>query len=309
MEIIHPHTTILQSRRDRLLQETMRPPQPVFEIAAEYPIVLSPENPHFSYCAVHGDDIKAHANLWPRRLYDQQQQKYFQVGLIGNVATDPRWQGHGIMKELFMRLHQEALKLGLDAMILWSDLRQFYQKLGFGSLGQELRIVFERESLNKLFKKQNTGQFLPHPPAELTPQSYDALLKLRYPTVATLERSIDEFKSLMKIPETHLYMQGEPPSAFAIIGKGYDMIGVVHEWGASAPDILMKGIRDVAEDQKFDDVILLCPNNLAPEWLAEFKKVAKDVQKHDMALACPLREDQKLKHALAACFIWGLDSI
>ena len=56
----------------------------------------------------------------------------------------------------------------------------------------------------------------------------------------SIDRSIEEFQQLLTIPDmvTLVSMSNNVPTSYCIIGKGKDMVSVVHEWGAQRPEEL-----------------------------------------------------------------------
>src|SRR5688572_16208941 len=104
MQVFHPVKPHEIAERNALLQKSLRPEALPFGIEREYPLVLDPAQNEYSYCLSDKDQLVAHANLWPRRFLDAQTGKYIKVGLIGNVATDEKWRGLGIMSTLFSHL-------------------------------------------------------------------------------------------------------------------------------------------------------------------------------------------------------------
>src|SRR5262245_22456764 len=114
--LIHPETETLRAARDALLAASLRPDGAPFRVAREYPIVLAAEGARFSYClAGEGDaeTVVAHANLWPRKLRSADGGREIAVGLVGNVATDARLRGQGLMTALIGELEGEARRAGL----------------------------------------------------------------------------------------------------------------------------------------------------------------------------------------------------
>src|SRR4051794_28539742 len=122
-QVFHPDGRQVAAR-NRLLQRALRPEPAPFAIEREYPLVLGERGLGFSYCLGRGVDMVAHANLWPRTLVTGSGE--VQVGLVGNVATDERYRGQGVMRSLLLELKREAERLGLKALVLWSDLLEFY---------------------------------------------------------------------------------------------------------------------------------------------------------------------------------------
>ena len=283
------------SFRNQMLQGSLRQGDFPFSIEDEYPIVLDPsyDSIDYSFGLIKDNLIISHANVWPRETTDSAK-----VGLIGNVATHPAFQRAGHMKTLLQHMESLAKREGLHATLLWSDLTKFYHKLGYQSAGQEVRYYFE----------------VPYPSQKIdfsplnnpSPTQISQILSIR-PETTTLKRSIKEFLKLLTIPST-LLMVDDPNriTAFFILGKGADLVGVVHEWGGRPEDIV-SGIRFVQDNSDFTSNILLCPKKISKYYHKEFSRHAKKVENHSMALGKPLSDAGH--QILDDLYIWGLDSI
>ena len=229
---IRPFEASLLDQRSKLLQDCLRDVYAPYPIDQEFPIVLNPANKNFSICMTHSEtgQLLAHANYWSRTFYDRESHSSFPVALIGNVATHRSFRKQGLMQQLFDYLSRSSESHGLHALILWSDLNSFYQNLGFVPFGTEFRWSIPRNLLpNKLAK--GSGERLVVE-TKLKNPDYNRLLDLRYPTTCTLKRSDEEFEQLLRIPDALLVTarRDEELVGFGILGKGVDMVGVMHEW-------------------------------------------------------------------------------
>ncbi|MBM4252218.1 MAG: GNAT family N-acetyltransferase [Deltaproteobacteria bacterium] len=287
-----------------MLSATLRPDGAPFPIAAEYPIVLGTDGSQFSFCIGDPDAPAAHANLWPREFIDQSHNTVLRVGLVGNVASAEGHRGKGYVRALISKLQNIAQSQGMDALILWSDLVEFYQKFGFQSCGRELRWHFTRDRLSRISDRSHT--FV----SALTPSQSDlkSMLRSRFPVPLTLRRTTDEFRQLLKIPHLSLLVSQGSTTSYVIIGKGCDMTCVVHEWGAPDAQTLTNGVLAAAEAHGLDDVIVLTPPALPRSWLDHLGRAAIAVSEHQMALGW-WPEQSTRSDQLTASFIWGLDSI
>lgn len=309
--IRHPATPREIAERDRLLQATMRPFAASFPIAQEYPTVLSAQDVRYSW-GLYADNrcLVAHANLWPRVLRDHETGFQMDIGLVGNVATDLACQGQGHMSHLLEQLVVKAKESGLQALILWSDLSEFYQKRGFSSCSSEKRYTFRISSL--LEGRKAVKPF--HGFRSMRPQTIDPdmLLRSRYPVPATLVRSSSDCTAQLKTVGLRVFC-GRPLSdgslPFVCMGKGCDLVSVIHEWGASSPQILLEGLSVAGKDQRFDEVMLLAPDTLPQAWDDDLRERAFLVETHPMALVRVLNDTPQTRATLGRAFIWGLDSI
>ena len=138
------------------------------------------------------------------------------------------------------------------------------------------------------------------------------LLKSRFAPSATLERSSEEFYKLLQIPYTDLFVEEGAYEAYGVVGKGADMGGVIHEWGASSKEQLLQLVNNVAAAYDFEEVILLAPANLPPGWADFLSEYSNNVEDHPMALMKSMggpNSDSEMLNSIASGFIWGLDSI
>lgn len=307
MSLYNPNEPTHFQHRNRLLQQCLRPDPLPFPIEQEYPIVLAPEGQSFSYCHnVHGQ-LCSHANLWPRKVINALGQEQFPVGLVGNVATDPRFRGHGHMRRLLTAVEEIAQQNQLRALFLWSDLSSFYQKLGFMSVGQEYHFHFVNPQAIK--KKRSSAAFTHHDLPGIDEAFLSQLTALRPAVSLTLERTPAEYQRMLNIPWLDLYVAYESTDivAFAILGKGYDMIGVIHEWGCRDPDFLIDLMHFIMQDRALPQCMLLAPRELEPAWHGQIVAQAAAVELVPMALMKPLA--RACEKELDQLFIWGLDSI
>lgn len=305
MLAIHPSLPEQFQLRNELLQRSLRPDPLPFPIENEFPIVLAPEGREFSYCAFEGEKLCSHVNLWPRRVLDKEGRSIFRVGLVGNVATDAGLRGQGHMRSLLMTIESEAVRQGLAALILWSDLDQFYHKLAYKSLGREFRFHYLASELHMSSTVKKTR----HLAANVDARQLAALMDLRLPVPLTLERSAEEFRRLLEIPWLDLYTAHRDGElcAYALLGKGYDMVGIVHEWGARDPEAILDLLAFICEENEFAQTMLLCPASVPLDWKEAFQAPATLCEKVPMALVKILQEEHGRQ--MDDMFVWGLDSI
>lgn len=290
-------------QRNLLLQECLRPEYSDIKISDQYPLILDEKNPEHSFTILKEGRIISHANLQKRRLMDN---KELNVGLIGNVATDPKEQGNGHMKKLMLELELVAKKQGLNALILWSDLDKFYQNLGYKSLSLEYLFSFNRKK-NKSSSEVVINRYSN---SDISHSKLKKWLSLRDPSIETIERSTDDFTRLLTIPETYIFDWGnekKETTGYMIIGKGFDMLNVIHEWACEDPSELVSVINEILNIYELDQLRLLSPFYRNEKTNKIFIDEANHYEKKPMAWIKPL--DNTQKYNLEEMFIWGLDSI
>lgn len=306
MIIRNPEKPMEIADRNTLLQDCLRPEKLPFNIDAEYPTVLTKESVNTSYCMYSAENkIVAHASLWIRDVVNRDNQHKDQIGLVGNVATCQQHRGKGYMALLLKHLEKKAKEYHLSGLILWSDLGKFYQKLGFQSLGVENRILLKRKS--NFSKTINHSSYDIEMNPSLNSEQIQRLLDIRPKTDHTLHRTPEEFKSLLKIPYCDLFIikNGKKIESFFILGKGYDMMGVIHEWGKACDDAFSYLINSILIELHSDEILILSPQSLEVE-LNDL--VVVEQNRHPMAWIRYIDEEKKGIYN-NRFFIWGLDSI
>jgi hypothetical protein len=306
LDISNPHSIADCENRDSMLAQSLRDSSLSWDYAREYPLVLDREDTATSWCAYKFGALVSHANLWPRTLKHLSSQKIITIGLVGNVATHPNHRGQGHMSTLIDHLAIIAQSQNLQALVLWSDMFLFYQTLGFSSIGRETRFSIRRDDRPRI-----TGISLDSS-KNLTDLDLQSMLLSRPRLDWTLDRSLGEFRSLLSIPDTHIFVRrkGQKIVSWLLIGKGADMRGVIHEWGSTSADELVNDIQSILHDLDLEELLLLSPGNLHQHWSSVFKSRATNSTDHPMALGRPLgTHGSDAVLSLARGFIWGLDSI
>ena len=307
--ITNPQSTLALSARDSFLSKNLREQPFTWSYQDEYPIVLSNSNTSLSYCLYANDCLIAHASMLVRVLKHRSSGKSIFIALVGNVATAPEYRGQGIQRQLMTYLEKTAELQGAKALILWSDLHVFYQKLGFSSNGRERRFVIrpsERHLATGITKVQAQS---------LSDEQLTHLLALRPKLEWNLERSVSDFRRLLGIPECHLFIRRKAAqiASWFVVGKGADMAGVIHEWGAESAAALTADIRAVLIGYNIPELTLLAPMRLPGIWSKTLEMSSTEISEHPMALVKPLGQNlgqnNEAANALSRGFIWGLDSI
>ncbi len=282
-------------------------------ILAEYPLVLHPDQNHLSYVTLIDSPSKAnetprqqvvaHTNVWPTSIRTNQADERIGVVLLGNVCTDPDYRNKGLMRALFARIYLDYPQA--QFAILWSEREELYTKLGFESSCKEWRFTFSREKLSKELTRT--------PPEIALKQAKDCdiqeLKDLRFPLSTTIDRLFEDWRTLCTIPMMYCAERrvDHQLTAFALTGKGVDLQGVVHEWGAKDPQVLLQTLLGLMQRASWDQLTLLCPISLSQAWREGLEPFTESVESATMALIKPLQGHSLEK--LNGLFIWGLDSI
>ncbi|MBP9706807.1 MAG: GNAT family N-acetyltransferase [Oligoflexales bacterium] len=307
---------------ESLLHQTLREPPIDYSILKEYPLVFFEQHSdkNVSGGSLVGridDTIATHLSLLIRNFVIADGTVVLRIGFVSNVATQPHWQKMGYMTATFKQLDSIAEKHDLDALLLWGDLSKFYQNLGYMSLGREQRYHLSRSLLThyqtvlgELMQKRTIKTEVRQiKNAELSEEQFRDLNKLRPPQKMNCHRTVAEFRNLIMIPDTYIYccFSGTTPVAYAVMGRGKDFIGVIHEWGSLNFFHLHETINTVFASSLFSEILLLSPADLPQEFSIGLRSFSEKIELLPMAMAKVF--NSKIKAELEEIFVWGLDSI
>lgn len=233
------------------LNESLRA-EAKWSIAAEYPTALTPQNIHNMHIIAEGSRVLSHGVLKP--LVIKTPQAILKVGAIGSIVTDEKHRGQGLSTQIIQSCLQSATAQQCDIAILWTDLFDFYRKMGFELAGTEISFVIEDN-----FAPPHVDGLKFMSDTKVSP---DAIHRLYSTHTVSSVRTIEETRKFLSIPQTKIYTAWETSgqlAAYAIEGKGVDLGGYIHEWGGSAPKLLalLSHIRR-EKDQPFT---IICPKH------------------------------------------------
>lgn len=222
-----------QTEYDRVIQflnQTLRPHQP-WSISDEYPNALLPNNIHNISIVKDGNEVVSHAVLKP--LIVKSPHVIFKIGTIGSVVTKENHRNQGFSQKTIQNCIELARQQSCDIAILWTDLYEFYQKMGFELSGFEVSMVIEKEftSPTKKFYRFSEEKNV----------SPEALLRIYSLHSVNSVRTADDIRKFLSIPNTKLYTAWSSDHqllAYAVEGKGADLNGYIHEWGGHVSDLL-----------------------------------------------------------------------
>lgn len=216
-------------------------PENQWPIEAEYPTALCPNNIHNMRIIATESQVLSHAVLRP--LIIKSPQAILKVGAIGSVVTDSSHRNKGLSTQILNGCVEEAQKQECDIAILWTNLYDFYRKLGFELAGSEVSFV-----LDKIFSPPRVDLTF-----KLSSQvSAEAIHRLYSQHSVSSIRNAEEIRRFLKIPNSRVYTAWDQQgmlAAYAVEGKGADLTGYVHEWGGSV-SALMSLFNFILQDQK-----------------------------------------------------------
>lgn len=214
------------------------------------------------------------------------------AGLIGAVATAPAARGRGLASRLLSEVIAWSRRRGLDSLLLWSQPRSLYDRLGFLPAGLQEEVLI----------RTRTGA---HPPAGRPAAARDivAIHHLHEKKPYRVRRRLQDTALLLSVAgmSTNVLERNGEVVAYVCCGKGADFPNWWHEMGGTD--------RDVAD--LFHGSMALGPNCttlLLPPYRAGLKRLLGGSILRARTTYCALRL------VLTAAgerefFIDGLDSI
>lgn len=206
-----------------LLDSWLRPGAGISS-AAETPLLLGRGASAERIVAFAGDRPVAHAALYHHRVHVHG--CVLHAGVIGAVATDPAWRGHGLAGQVLAALEATARGMGLDLLVLWATETGLYERAGFVRAGREWVAAW-------------------HDGLEAVPGNVRLAVARDLPELARLhdaepvhtERSPADWEQLFAIPAMQVFVSLDTQGrveAFAACGKGIDLVNCIHEWAGAA---------------------------------------------------------------------------
>ncbi len=255
MDKIHPNNTLMaraptpEEYNDlvKFLDQQLRP-ENKWSITNEYPTALTQENIHNLRIISEGSEFLSHAALKPHII--KTPAAIFKAAAIGSVVTNDKFRNQGHSRTVLNDCIELARKQDCDFAILWTNLYEFYQKIGFALAGYEISLVIDSN-----FKVQRDSQYKILKSPNVDPMALHKLMSQH--TVSTF-RNPDEVRKYLNIPNSNVYTLWEPNGtlgAYCVEGKGADLSGYVHEWGGSVSKIVQL-LKHIQDDQKRNITII-----------------------------------------------------
>lgn len=228
-----PRAPILQEFDHLLkfLDSTLRP-QVTWSLKEEYPTALTGKNLHNSRVITENGEVVAHALIKP--LIMKTPTAILKIAGIGSVVTNPEHRQKGHSSKIIASCLEEAVSQNCELAILWTDQYDFYRKFGFELCGFEPSYFIEKP----IGSSENTLQHRFLVGKHVAPEAIHRLY-LKHPIAS--QRSLEDIKSFLQIPQTQVYTAWDSSgqlAAFAVEGKGLDLPGYLHEWGGETPALI-----------------------------------------------------------------------
>lgn len=207
------------------LDKNLRP-KADWSITNEYPTTFSEENKRNIRVISEQGNIVSHA-VW-KPLLIRTPQAVYKFAEIGSVVTaeDHRKQGHSA--KIIESCIESARSEDCDFAILWTDLYDFYRKMGFELAGSEMCAVIDAPIV-----EQASGKYKIREGNNVDP---DAILRVFQKHTVSTVRTPAELRKYLAIPNSRVYTAWAADgtlAAYAVEGKGADLQAYIHEWGGA----------------------------------------------------------------------------
>ncbi|MFN7728773.1 MAG: GNAT family N-acetyltransferase [Bdellovibrio sp.] len=213
----------------KFLDNALRPDHK-WSLLNEYPTAFGKQNINNIRIITENDRVLSHAVMKP--LIIKTPLMIYKAAAIGSVVTDSEHRGQGLSSQILDACLAEAQSQDCDFAILWTNLYDFYRKVGFELAGFEESVVFEKEFA------------VPH--HELTFKNGSqvdsaAILRLYAQHSVGTARNAEEVRKYLQIPKSIVHTAWDKKGtlvAYGVEGKGADLTDYVHEWGGSVQALI-----------------------------------------------------------------------
>lgn len=213
----------------KFLDENLRH-ETAWSVADEYPTTVNIQNLQNFRIIKDERKILSHALVKPIMI--KTRRGLFKVGCIGSVVTSDESRNQGLSQSILKECLTAIEQQGCEIAILWTNLYDFYRKLGFELAGTEISILVDKP-LPVIAPQFTITQNNKVDPA--------ALFRLYGMHSVSSIRTLDEFEKYLKIPNCRLYTAWTKDGrldSYVVEGKGADLQGYIHEWGGTVDGIL-----------------------------------------------------------------------
>ncbi|MBX3021023.1 MAG: GNAT family N-acetyltransferase [Bdellovibrionales bacterium] len=206
-------------------------PQSGWSIAEEYPLAI-----HFSNLnnvrVIRETDGNFLSAAVMKPLIIKCPAGLFKAAAIGSVVTSPDHRNKGLSTKVLEACIEAGRDHGCDFAILWTNLYDFYRKIGFELGGVEVSLSIpeniQADPAGLRFMQSN----------RVDPE---AILRLYSQHTTGSIRTGEDIRKFLQIPNSRVYTAWDAENklqAYAVEGKGADLDGYIHEWGGGVSKLL-----------------------------------------------------------------------
>lgn len=252
-------------------------------IADEYPLSLGRSQRHNMRVIIENGEVIAHAVMKP--ILVKTPIGVFKVAGIGSVVTSETYRNQGHSTRIIESCLAAAKEADCDLAILWTDLFDFYRRMGFELAGSEVSVLIDRELTG------GTPAGLGHKFVDSSKIAPESMLRLFQQHSVSSHRTADDVRALLAIPNSRVSTAWDASGklmAYAIEGKGADLDGYVHEWGGSSSSVVSL-LSHMRTTQK-RDLRLIAPGH-AHNLIAKFESQGCEIHRGYLGMVKILKTD------------------
>jgi len=229
------------------------------DLASEYPLIFSREASGRVVVASEAGEVLSTCALLERDLLYPGGS--VRVGLIGSVSTAKEARGRGLASAVLRCAEEELSSRGCLLSMLWADSAEFYSARGYAPVGSERDFALRRDLARALPKPTRVR--------EATREDFTKLHELYTTHSLRVDRSRSESALLYATPAMRILVQDsdEGPIAYACLGRGKDLAGVIHEWAGEPEGVLACTrlfLEQELEPRSSGSLFLMSPDSAHP---------------------------------------------
>lgn len=212
----------------QFLDDHLRP-ENSWSVTEEYPTTFTPQNYQNLRVIKDENSVLSHAAI--RDTVIKSPFAVFHAAAIGSVVTSEAHRQQGLSRKILQNCIDASKEKGADFAILWTNLFDFYRKLGFELAGYEISIQVQDDVPMPEGLKVIEG-------AQIAPE---ALHRVFMKHTVHSARKPEDIRRYLQIPNARIYSvwnaQGQM-EAYAVEGKGADLDSYIHEWGGGTEQLI-----------------------------------------------------------------------
>jgi predicted acetyltransferase len=230
-------------------------PEHAWSIADEYPLAIHGTN--LNNVRVIKDEKSFVSAAVMKPLIIKCPAGLFKAAAIGSVVTAPEHRNQGLSSQILESSLEAARAHGCEFAILWTNLFDFYRKLGFELAGTEISLTIPQD-----FKSPETTTGLRF--LQSNKVDAEAMLRLYNQHTTGSVRTAEDIRKFLSIPNSRVFTAWDEQNrlqAYLVEGKGADFDGYIHEWAGGVSKIL--ALLSYAVRERGKSLTLIAPAHSA----------------------------------------------
>jgi len=178
----------------------------------------------------------------------------FKIGGISAVATHPDYRKKGLASSVLRDCVKVMRERGCHLSFLWTDRHDFYRSFGFEPAGS---FYLVKPDASKMAGASQDSEIMSY-----TPERLSEIMEIHDREPLRTERTAKEYETYFALPglRTLLTVRDGRVSAYAVMGKGGDLQGFIHDWGGNPQDLLCL-VRELSARVENGEVFVLAPTH------------------------------------------------